>query len=216
MKTRVWAVVSQKGGAGKSLVAANLLVSGKLDGWKVAGFDLDRQGTLDGWADDRPTDDVPVDALTGDKLNQLPALLERLEAKGFDLAVLDCPGADSPVTNAAIRAADLCIMPIVPLRPDVKASVATIEAVELLGKPLVFVLNKCPPGERGTRSAEVAGALKKRGIVAPVTLSQRMDFNDAFAGGQGVAEYAPRGKSAAELRELWQWLKKEGRKHGKK
>jgi chromosome partitioning protein len=33
----------------------------------------------------------------------------------------------------------------------------------------------------------------------------RNDHQDALAAGLGVSEYAPAGKSAAEMRELWQW-----------
>lgn len=211
------AVVSQKGGAGKSLLASNLIVSAMRDGLRVVGLDLDRQGTLNLWADDRPTDDVLVDSIGAEQLGKLSSILERLEADGCQVAVLDCPGADNLVTSLAVKAATLCLVPVTPFRPDILASFATVEALAAAKKAPVFVLNKVPPGERGTRSLEAVESLSKIGRVAPVHLTQRMDFNDAMSSGLGVMEYAPRGKSAAEMADLWAWIKKEGsRKNAKK
>jgi chromosome partitioning protein len=35
----------------------------------------------------------------------------------------------------------------------------------------------------------------------------RTDHQDAYAAGQGVSEFAPHGKAADEIRQLWTWIK---------
>jgi chromosome partitioning protein len=110
---RIIALVSQKGGSGKSTLAANLAVRAAETGEKVIALDLDPQGSLAAWGDDRSANDVAVDRLTGDKLTRLPEVLAALSRQGFTMAILDTPGLAGSVTNAAMRAADLCLsMPI--------------------------------------------------------------------------------------------------------
>jgi chromosome partitioning protein len=55
----------------------------------------------------------------------------------------------------------------------------------------------------------MAAGLKQIGFLAEPMLAQRTDYQDAFAAGQGVTEYAPDGKAAAEIRQLWSWIDQE-------
>ena len=45
-------------------------------------------------------------------------------------------------------------------------------------------------------------------MVVPVPVAARIDHQYAYALGQGVTEYAPDGKAAAEVVELWAWCRK--------
>jgi chromosome partitioning protein len=53
------------------------------------------------------------------------------------------------------------------------------------------------------------GGLSSLGFLARPLVCQRTDFQDAFAAGQGVAEYAPDSKAADEMRQLWDWINRE-------
>ncbi|VTZ21631.1 Cobyrinic acid ac-diamide synthase [Methylocella tundrae] len=208
---RTIAFVSQKGGSGKSTLAANLAVRAAEAGEKVIALDLDPQASLAAWGDDRTADAPAVDRLTGDKLTRIPEVLAALARQGFTLAILDTPGAASSVTNAAMRAADLCLIPARPTRLDLRATKPTIEALVALRVAYSFVLSQCPPTSRSTRAPEAAAGLEMLGDVAPVMIVQRADFQDAIAAGQGVTEYAGSGKAADEIRALWDFVDRKTR-----
>jgi chromosome partitioning protein len=203
---RTIALVTQKGGAGKTTVAASLAVAASEAGEKVVALDLDPQGSLAAWGDDRESDAPAVDRIEGDRLTKLPDVLAALARGGYTLAILDCPGIASTATNIAIGAADLCLVPARPTRIDLRATKPTIEALLSLKRPFAFVLNQCPPGPRSSRANEAAEGLGMMGVLANPMVTQRADFQDALAAGLGVTEYAPAGKAADEIRQLWRWV----------
>jgi len=201
------ALITQKGGAGKTTLAASLAVVATEAGEKVVALDLDPQGSLSAWGDDRTAEAPAVDRWAPDRRGTLPAALEALAAAGYTLAILDCPGVASSVTNIAMRAADLCLIPVRPARIDIRATRPTVEALMGLKRPFGFVLNQCPPGKAG-RAKEAAAGLSMLGALADPFMVTRADFQDAFASGLGVTEYAPKGKAAADVQKLWAWTRK--------
>jgi chromosome partitioning protein len=201
---RTLALVTQKGGSGKTTLAACLAVAAAQAGEKVVALDLDPQGSLAAWGDDRTADAPAVDSVPAEKVAQLPQMLAALAKQGYTLAILDCAGIASTSTNLAMKAADLCLLPTRPTRLDIRASKPTIEALLGLKRPFAFVLNQCPPTPRGSRAAEAATGLQLMGALTEPQMCQRADYQDALAAGQGVTEYAPHGKAADEVRQLWQ------------
>lgn len=201
---RTLALVTQKGGAGKTTLAACLAVVAAEAGERVIALDLDPQGSLAAWGDDRTADVPAVDSLPAEKVAQLPQVLAALAKQGYTLAILDCAGIASTATNLAIKAADLCLIPTRPTRLDIRATKPTIAALLELKRPFSFVLNQCPPSTRGSRASEAAMGLQLMGSLVEPKMCQRADFQDALAAGQGVTEYAPSSKAAEEIRQLWQ------------
>lgn len=201
---RTIALVTQKGGAGKTTLAACLAVAATQAGEKVIALDLDPQGSLEAWGNDRKADAPAVDTLSADKVVQLPQVLAALAKQKYTLAILDCAGIASTSTNIAMKAADLCLLPTRPTRLDIRASKPTVQSLMSLKQPFVFVLNQCPPTPRGSRAAEAAIGLQIMGALTEPQMCQRADYQDAIAAGQGVTEYAPNGKAAEEVRQLWQ------------
>src|SRR3984957_15259693 len=100
---RTIALVTQKGGAGKSTLASSLAVAAHEQSERVCLIDMDPQATLVTWSKTRGLDDVPVIASAPGKL---ATLLDALEKKGFTLAIIDTPGADGAASAAAMKAAD--------------------------------------------------------------------------------------------------------------
>ena len=207
---------TQKGGAGKTTLAASLAVAAAAAGEKVVALDLDPQGSLAAWGDRREGkgasfENVTVDRLSADRISQLPEILNALRRKGFTVAVLDTAGVDNTATHLAMQAADLCLMPARPSRLDIEATGLTFRAVMRMGRPVAFVLNQCPPTPRSSRSLEAAAGLKMLGVLADPMMTTRADYQDAIAAGFGVTEYAPEGKAAQEAVALWGWVKKQAR-----
>lgn len=145
-----------------------------------------------------------------DKIAQLPDMIRRL-ASSFSLAILDTAGADNTATHKAMEAATLCVVPLRPTRLDVNAVRPTVQAILRGGTPFAFVLNQCPPQPNNSLAAEMAAGLAAIGSLAEPIIIQRADYQDAYAVGQGVTEYAPNSKAADEARRLWGWIAKQSK-----
>lgn len=208
------AFVTQKGGAGKSTLAACLGVAASEAGEKVFMLDLDPQASLLGWGQARPAETPEVDTIAPAKLE---AALATLSDGGYTLAIIDTPGTDSPAAAAAMKAADLCLIPCRPSTFDIRASQTTCDTIRALGRTFAFVLNQCPAGARVSRTNDGARALELMGgLVLPPVIS-RVDYQSAALAGLGVTEVNPTGKAAEEVRELWNSVNRRlgGTKHGK-
>lgn len=198
---KVIALVTQKGGTGKSSLAVSLAVAALEQGLKPYVLDLDPQGTATSWFERREAESPEVAMLDA---AQVPAALEALRRQGCDLVVIDTPGIDAPGTTVAMQAADLCLIPARPSIADIEATRPTVRSLIKLNREFAFVLNQCPPG-RTIRTNDAYRALKIAGAVADTTLALRSDHVDALALGQGVTERDPNNKAAREIRSLLKW-----------
>lgn len=202
---RIISFVTQKGGSGKSTLASSLAVAAKDAGERVFVIDLDPQNSLVSWAKTRGADDVPVSAVTA---GRLPATLAALEKNGFTLAIIDTAGAESAAALAAMKAADLNIIPSRPNIFDLWASELTRATLRQMRADYVFVLNQCPPAQQTARVEEGAAALEAMGgLITPLVLS-RVDYQEAARHGRGVTEINPNGAAAAEIKAMWSSIKR--------
>jgi chromosome partitioning protein len=200
------AFVTQKGGAGKTTLAASIAVAAVQAGETVVVLDLDPQASMAAWGEQRTAPSPAVDRLGTNQLAQLPTILKALESRGFTLAILDCPGVFSTATNLALESIDLALVPARPTRLDIQATRPTIQALLRFQRQFLFVLNQCPSVPRSARAGEAATGLSALGSLAQPLMIQRADHQDAIAAGLGVTEYAPTGKGADEVRSLWQCI----------
>ena len=199
------AFVTQKGGSGKSTLASSLAVAAFEQGERVCLVDMDPQATLMTWSKTRALDDVPV-VVAG--AGRLAALLDGLEKKGFTLVVIDTPGAEGAASLAAMRAADLNVIPSRPSVFDLWASAQTRAALKAARSDYVFLLNQCPPAQQSARVDDGVAALEEMGgLISPLVLS-RVDYQEAARHGWGVTEINPHGAAAEEMRALWASLKR--------
>ena len=208
------AFTTQKGGAGKTTLAASLAVAAAQAGENVIALDLDPQGSLAAWGDRREGEGpsfehLTVERLTSERMGKLKSILEALRRKGFTVAILDTAGVNNAIVHLAMQVADLCLMPARPSRLDIEATGQTFRAVMRMGRRVAFLLNQCPPMPRSSRAIEAAAGLRMLGVLAEPMMTARADYQDAMASGLGVTEYAPEGKAALEAIALWDWVKKE-------
>lgn len=198
--------VTQKGGTGKSHLAVSLAVVAEATGERVCLLDLDPQGTTADWYQTRAAETPAV--LDHNQAAKLTETLTSLEQAGFTLVIIDTPGHDSHATRGAMRAANLCLIPVKPSEADVKASMPTIKALHAMGQPFALVINQAPPNRQARLTSAVVMRLSTSGEVLPLALANRLDHPYAYSLGQGVSEYAPGGKAAEEIAELWSWCRK--------
>lgn len=197
------AFVTQKGGSGKSTLCISLAVAAHEAGRSVCILEMDRQATVTDWAEHRRSDTPEVAQIDA---TQLDDIMARLRASDFDYVFIDTPGVDSPGSLAAIRAADLCLIPCRPTPADLRAFKPTLAAIYRLEKKFAFVLNQTPP--RSYRVRDASDGLAVLGVLPDVNVVMRNDHQDALGLGQGVTEYNPAGAAAAEIRGLWSWIAK--------
>ena len=198
----VIAFVTQKGGSGKTTLALSCAVAAEEQGSRALVLDMDPQRTAEAWYQAREAAMPKLAAVTA---AELPSAITGARRR-FDVVLIDTPGRDEPSTAAAIRHADLCLVPCRPTPADMKATPPTVATIKRLGKLSAFVLSQTPP--RGYRIREAVKGLSVLGMVAPVHIVSRNAYQDAQGRGLAAIEFEPDGKAAAEVRELWQWITK--------
>jgi chromosome partitioning protein len=201
---RTLAVLSQKGGTGKTTLAVHLAVAAWAEQRRVLIADLDPQRSATEW---RRARSGSGPGLIESKPGALFVAQQASERAGVDLMVLDTRPAADGDTAEAIRRADLCLIVLRPTFFDLKATVGTVEMTRAMGKAAAFVLNQAPPrrGDRETAAVlEAVEALKGMGLpIAPVGLRSRAVYQSAVAKGLTAQEAQPSSVAAREIGLMW-------------
>jgi chromosome partitioning protein len=200
---RIVSLVTQKGGTGKSSLAVSLAVAAAESGLRTVVLDIDPQGTAEEWFKRRTAEAPAVHSISWANLS---SRLYKLGHQGYELAIIDTPGADGHAALEAMKEAHFCLLPVRPSVADIEASKLTVRYLNDHAKPFAFVLNQCPTGGRTSRTSNARMALQLLGRLCDPTLAHRSDHVDALASGQGVTEFNPYGKAAEEVRAVLQWL----------
>ena len=201
-------LATQKGGSGKSTLAIGLALAAIQAGHSVRLIETDSQGTLSNWQSRRPYAEPLVEPIY--VAADVEQRLQSLGKEGLSLTIVDTAGGTSAATIAAIRYADLCLIPARPSVADIEATAPTLSAIRAWNKPFAFVLNQT--AIRGQRITNAAGALGEQAaldladVLALPFIVMRNDHQDALSAGLAVSEFAPGSKSADEIRGLWQWV----------
>ena len=199
---RVVTFACQKGAAGKTTLVGHVGVQAEFAGaGPVVLLDTDQQGALAEWWNSREPE-RPAFAHT--IIEQIADDIAQLRDLGFGLCVIDSPSAISPAVERVVAISDLVVIPCRPSPHDLRAATKTIELVENLRKPLVFVLNGATPGDKLTEDA--AAILAEAGPLSPVRIHNDPEFADSMFDGLTVMEAAPNGAPAKEIIGLWTYL----------
>lgn len=198
------AIVSQKGGSGKTTLALHLATSATYNGALACVIDTDPQATAAAWSDWRG-DEFQPEVVTSPPARLLKTI-QKAYGVGVELVVIDTPPHADSAAREAAKAADLILIPTRPRAFDLHALEATAELVGYAGKPAFVVLNAVPA--RATQIIAEAGAVVENlGLqLCPVQFGERAAFHRASAAGETAMEAEPEGKAAGEVDALWRWL----------
>jgi chromosome partitioning protein len=204
MAGRIFVVAQQKGGAGKTTVAAHLAVAwAQQRGRKVAILDTDPQGSLSVWYEARAhylgDDETGLTFRSAKGARALDAA--RALARNHDIVVVDMPPHGTTSANAVIRAATVVVAPVQPTPLDFWATMPTLELAAAEKRPVILVLNRVPP--RALLTATMITRLGQYKVrVAKSPLGNRIAFAEVIGAGRTVIEAKPRSVAAQEVRAL--------------
>ena len=201
MKTVVLA--NQKGGVGKTTLAAHLAVAAERAGdGPCVLIDTDPQASLAAWWNGRALE-TPAFASTA--LKELSEKRDALGQAGYAYAFIDTPPAITESIRTVIAQADFVLIPTRPSPHDLRAAGSTVELALVAGRSFAFAVTQAKPNSRLT--VQAMAVLSEHGIVAPSVVYDRVDYAASMIDGRTVLETDPKGRSAGEMIELWRFVK---------
>lgn len=205
---RVIAILNQKGGTSKTTTAVNVASClAVAHAARVLLVDLDPQGSASDWAASRKGSDddagmIPVVAMGKALARDLPKV-----AYAYDYVVIDGVPQISELTTAAVKAADLVVIPVQPSQYDIWACGDLVQLVldrqEIAdGTPrAAFLIARAIPGTVIER--QVRGALEEHGLPILATQThQRQSYVRGIPDGLSVMDLPVDDKGRLEIEAL--------------
>jgi chromosome partitioning protein len=201
MKTIV--VTSQKGGSGKTTLAAHLAVeverAGDGPAWLI---DTDKQATLSLWHERRESETPQRADVSFARLSEG---LKALANAGGAYCFVDTPPTISEQSAAILGLADLVLIPVRPSPADLWAVSETVALVKEAGRPFLFVITQAKA--QASITAQTIAALSEHGRVARAFIADRVPYAVAMTGGRTAPELGPKTAAAEEIAGLWRDVK---------
>lgn len=201
---KVVAILSEKGGAGKTTMCVHLATAAHLAGLGVAILDLDPQGSAYAWAE-RRTEPPEAQAITP---VALPGWLDKLKQAEAELVFIDTGRDANNAGYTAARAADLILIPLRPGGFDFIALGRTLDLCKLAGKRPYVVLNAIRPGSLRAETDAREALADLECELAPFVIHDRADYRHASVAARSAQEIDAKGKAAEETAVAFAWLRK--------
>jgi len=196
------AIISQKGGAGKTTLAIGLASCADQDGKTALIIDADPQATASQWGDWRESKPPQVIDSTPPRI---AGKVEQARELGADYTVIDTPPHANNATTSAVDVADLVLIPCRPSGFDLSAIRTTAQHVKLAGKP-AFVIFTAGAINAPNIYADATELVRSYGLeVCPHILPDRASHRHASGAGQTIFEYEPDGKASQDVRAVYKW-----------
>jgi len=197
MAGKIITVAQQKGGAGKTTLAAHLALAWAKAGRRVAVIDIDPQASLSTWFKQRNgsgATPLEVIAITGWRV---AAEVDR-QVQRHDLVIVDSPPHAETEARIAVRSARLVVVPVQPSPMDIWATRPTLDLARQERVAALIVLNRVPP--RAKLTEQMLGQIAGLGVpVAASQIGNRVALAAALAEGKGITESAPTSIAAQEI-----------------
>ena len=210
----VVAMISQKGGTGKTTLTIHLAVAAMLAGQSVVIVDLDPQRSAYKWGRIRG-DDPPI--VVTSTVTQLPRLLRNAEDQGVTLAILDTPpkldvseddeSSRQGEAHHAARAADLALITCKPAIFDLQAIGSTVKLAKIARCPARIVFNDVPSRSTMIYKARRAVEIYETPF-ALCSIGHRVIFQYSAVDGRTALEFDLHSKASREIDVLYNYMMK--------
>jgi chromosome partitioning protein len=202
---KVLAVLNEKGGVGKTTIATNLARGLQLAGQSAILIDSDPQGSARDWYAAAGEENALPPVVGMDR----PPLFKNLKqvTQGFAWAVIDGSPRIEELALAAIKVADLIVIPVQPSPYDIWAAESLVDLVKTRqeitdGKPhAAFLISRQIVGTKLIGEAREALEGYHLPLFKSLT-SQRVIYANSAARGSTVLDDEPAGAAAEEIRTL--------------
>jgi chromosome partitioning protein len=203
MVARVITIAQQKGGAGKTTLAAHLAVAWARGGHRVIAIDIDPQLSLATWFERRRrlfgggTLNPMVVQISGWRVR---SEIERA-VRNNDIIVIDSPPHMEIEARTAVRVADLVVVPVQPSPMDVWATRPTLGLIKDERRRALLVLNRIP--SRARLTAQMEAEVMALGVaIAQTQIGNRIVYAAALAEGLTALDAAPDSSAGLEMQAL--------------
>lgn len=206
-KAKIYSVMSQKGGAGKTTLAINLAVQSKLQGNNSLIIDIDPQASATMWADVRGVNNEPL--VTSSFASRLNNVINVACENNITEIFIDTPPHSQRDSQIAAEISDIIIIPCRPNLFDLQAIDNTIGLAKMANKPFILVFNAIHHTSSLAEEAKQAilNKYSSNSInICPQMIVQRLCYVHASTNGQGVQEYEPTGKAALEIQNVYNYI----------
>jgi len=194
-RSKVIAVLSPKGGVGKTTLTANLAVLALKDFKHVAAIDLDPQLGLAHWSELRGHEQPHITPADGDLVETVELLIE----DGNQLILIDGVPGSLELTEEAIDVADLVVIPMLSSEQDVHAARYAVTLCKRLDTSYLIVVNVAN-APKDVRADELRAALTQlKQPVAETIVRRRTIIVDAMNDGQAVCQLTTKRAVPAQL-----------------
>jgi chromosome partitioning protein len=201
-QARIVALVSTKGGSGKSTLCASLAGELLKRGIRVALLDADPQRTLTTWhGNDGPLKVLPIGSATGASV--VPSI--KAMAEDADIVLVDTAGFFNRDALAVLAHAHLALVPFAPTPADALGAANTVAllrevntTVERAKNPvrIALVMNSA---SRGTLAPYIRDQLAATGVdILQASIGRRVAFAEALLDGTAPAFMGKAAKTAAD------------------
>lgn len=201
--SNVIAILNQKGGSGKTTLATHLAQALKAQGGSVAILDTDPQASAQVW--DAANKEGSQFLIVG--IQKAETLAKNVVQLSADWIIVDGAGTLNAMAAAAIRVAQLVIIPCQPSPLDIWAASEVVQMVKdrqalTGGSPVAaFQVTRAKKGTQFAR--EVFDAIKEYELpMFHGAIHDRIEFSRAMAKGETVLETEPNGHGAWEINHL--------------
>ena len=186
MPGKIITVAQQKGGAGKTTLAANIAVALSRQGKSVALLDTDPQGSLGRWFMTRRASGEPGMEFSTASAWGVSYECDKLRDEA-DYVLIDTPPKIDSDLKPAIRESDLVIVPVSASQVDVWATEGVLDMAARERAEVMVVLNRAKLGTRV--AADVDKTLRDLGVSrAKTAIGHRVAFPETMGVGKGAQE----------------------------